>query len=132
VFGGQWTLAPERSHYGVGAAPRRAEHFACDTRRAALRCTIRSEFLDGRRVVATFQAPPDGASGPVAGMPGMDSVRIVAVAPGVADATFSAAGRPVFAYRAYRGRDGRSLTIVAVDPARRTALTSVVVYTRAP
>jgi hypothetical protein len=65
-------------------------------------------------------------------MPDMDSVRVVAVAPGVADATFSTAGRPVFAYRAYRGRDGRSLTIVAIEPLRRTALTSVIVYTRAP
>lgn len=132
VFGGRWTLAPGRSHYGVGATPRRAEHFACDTHLGALRCTIRSEFADGRHVMATFRAPANGGSGPVTGMRDMDSVRVVAVAPGIADATFSRGGRPVFAYRAYRGGDGRSLTIVAIHPVLRTALTSVIVYVRAP
>ena len=132
VLSGHWTLAPEHSHYGASAAPRRAEEFDCEARLAALRCTIRSEFPDGRHITATFHAPLNGEPGPVTGMPGMDSVRVVTVAPGVADATFSTAGRPVFAYRAYLGRDGSRLTIVAIDPVRRTVLTSVVVYVRAP
>jgi hypothetical protein len=34
----------------------------------------------------------------------------------------------VFAYRAVRSDDGRSLTIVSVDPISRAVLNSVVVY----
>jgi hypothetical protein len=46
------------------------------------------------------------------------------------DATFTYNGKPVFAYRAVRSNDGRSLTIISVDPVTRAALTSVVVYER--
>ena len=132
VFVGRWILDVRRSHYGASAEPRRSEHFDCAARGDSLRCRIRSEYASGRVVIANFEAPLSGAVGPLRGLPDVDSVRIVGVAPGIADATFSHRGKPVFGYRAYRAASDRALTIVAVDPVRRIALTSIVVYNRAP
>ena len=74
---------------------------------------------------------PDGPAAPVAGVPDVDAVRLRVVSPSIVDATFSSRGAPAFGYRAYRSTDGRTLTLVAVDPTSRAALTSVVVYRRA-
>lgn len=46
------------------------------------------------------------------------------------NAIFFLRGRPVFAYRAVRSEDGRSLTSVSVDPETKRVLTSVIVYDR--
>ena len=127
---GEWHLDRARTHYGASAAPRRSERFTCTAREAALACEISGEREDGRSVAARFRAPAEGAPGPVSGLPEIDSVRVRTVSASIADATFSRRGVPAFGYRAYRTPDGRTLTIVAVDPVTRAALTSVVVYRR--
>jgi len=66
----------------------------------------------------------------VVGIPGVDEVRLQGGTPGVMGATFSLRGAAVFAYRAYRSDDGKSLMIVSVDPSSGKALNSVVVYDR--
>ena len=55
-------------------------------------------------------------------------MRLVRIDDSIAEATFENRGKPVFAYRVVRSDDRRSLTIVAVDPVTRAALSSVVVY----
>jgi hypothetical protein len=127
---GDWDLNLKRTHYGPTVQRRRKERFTCKESEGHLECVIRSLRTDGRELVGTFRAALDGAVSPVVGIPGVDEVRLQAGAPGVLGATFGLRGTPVFAYRAYRSDDGRSLVIVAVDPASGKALNSVVVYDR--
>lgn len=97
---------------------------------AGVRCTIRSVRADGRVVLGGFSAAYDGPPGPTHGISGVDYVRLTEVGESIADATFTLHGRPVFAYRAVRSTNGRSLTIISVDPTTRAVLNSVVVYER--
>jgi hypothetical protein len=125
---GRWELNVARTHYGGGAQPRVRETFACLPVDAGVKCTIQSVMANGETVRGGFGARYDGPPGPTEGIPGVDRVRLTRVNGAVADATFTSQGRPVFAYRAVRSDDGRSLTIVSVDPFSRVVLHSVVVY----
>jgi hypothetical protein len=128
---GQWELDPGRTRYGPGVDPRRRERFACAAAAdGRLACTIRGERADGRVVSGRFTAPTDGSAAPVAGVPGVDAVRLRAVSASIADATFYFRRAPAFGYRAYRSSDDRTLLVVPVDPVTRAALTTVVVYAR--
>ena len=127
-FAGRWELNVARTHYGGGARPRARETFTCTTVGAGVKCTIQSVMADGQTVLGGFSAPYDGPPGRTEGIPGIDQVRLSRVNGAVADATFTSQGRPVFAYRAVRSDDGRSLTIISVDPVSRAVLNSVVVY----
>jgi hypothetical protein len=127
---GKWELNVARTHYGGGAEPRIRESFVCDAAGAGVRCTIRSVRTDGRTVVGDFTARYDGSPGPTHGISDVDAVRLTKVNESIADATFALGGRPVFAYRAVRSADGRSLTIISVEPTSRAVLNSVVVYER--
>lgn len=93
-------------------------------------CTIESVRTDGRKLVGTFSAPYDGKPHPATGIPDVDQVSLKKLDEFVADGTFAYQGKPVFGYRAIRSQDGRSLTIVSVDPATRIVGSSVVVYDR--
>ena len=95
-----------------------------------MHCVIRSVRADGRAVVGEFAVALDGVGGPVSGIDGVDEVQLSQSRDSVLDATFHWQGRPVFAYRALRSEDGRSLMIVSVDPITRVVLTTVVVYDR--
>lgn len=125
---GRWDLNLARTHYGGGAEPRRRESFNCAADGPGVKCTIASVRADGRTVVGAFTARYDGIPAPTAGIPEVDHVRLTRVSASIADATFTAQGRPVFAYRAVRSTNGRSLTIISVDPTSRAVLNSVVVY----
>ena len=127
---GRWTLNLERSHYGGGAEPRRQETLICQLDRDVLKCTIESVRASGRKLVGTFTAPYDGKRHPAAGIPDVDEVTLQKLDEFIADATFSYKGKPVFGYRAIRSADGRSLTIVSVEPTTRVVQSSVVVYDR--
>ena len=102
----------------------------CTAVSQSVRCVIRSVRSDGREVTAQFTAAPDGTTAPVTGMVDVDEVRLREPHPALVDATFFLRGRPAFGYRAFRSDDGRSLTIVSVDPVSRAAATTVVVYDR--
>jgi hypothetical protein len=119
-----------RSHYGRGAKPRTQETFACEAEKEILKCTIKSSRVNGDRLVGSFSAAYDGKPHPVGGVPDVDQVVLQRVDAFVTDATFSYKGRPVFGYRAIKSDDGKSLTVVSVEPTTRTILTSVVVYDR--
>ena len=125
---GRWELNVARTHYGGGAEPRKKELFVCAAAGAGVRCTIESVRADGRTLSGGFTAAYDGSPGPTQGIPEVDHVRLIRVSASIADATFTSQGRPVFAYRAVRSANGRSLTIISVDPASRAVLNSVVVY----
>lgn len=125
---GDWELDLARTHYGAGVDRRRRERFTCVGRGTRVACTIRGERTDGRVVTGSFTATPGGTASPVVGIAGIDSVRLHLATDSVIDAFFSARGRPVFGYRAYRSDDRRTLVIVPVDPTSRAALTTVVVY----
>ena len=125
---GKWELNVARTRYGGGADPRQRELFVCARSRDGVDCSIESVRADGKRVVGGFTAAYDGAPGPTRGIPDVDQVQLIRVSPSIADATFTLRGTPVFAYRAVRSADGRSLTIISVDPATRAVLNSVVVY----
>jgi hypothetical protein len=119
-----------RTHYGDGVDVRRSEDFDCEVVVNTLRCTIRSVRQNGQRVVGQFEAGVDGSPGGVSGISGMDSVRILRRAGGVADATFSLGGKPVFGYRAYRSPTevvddhlGGSTVASCVDQRRRVRST---------
>lgn len=127
---GKWVLNVGRTHYGGGAAPRKQETFVCEEEKQLLRCTIKSDRLDGKLVLGTFRAAFDGQAYPADGIPDVDRVSLKKIDDHVADATFSYKGRPVFGYRAVQSDDDRSLTIVSVDPVARTVLNSIVVYDR--
>ena len=127
-FVGRWELNLARTHYGGGAEPRRRETMLCVPAPGGTRCTIRSVRADGRTLVARFTARYDGAHATVTGLPEVNGVRLVRVDDSIVDATFDDRGRPVFAYRAVRSDDRRSLTIIAVDPVTRVPGHSVVVY----
>ena len=127
---GRWRLNFERTHYGPGVDRRLGERFACAARGVRIECTITSARADGRVVRARFAAGLDGTGSPVAGIADVDEVRLRPASPGTLDATFLLRGAPVFAYRAYRAEDGRSLAIVTVDPTSRAALSTVVMYDR--
>ena len=86
--------------------------------------------MDGKRVVGSFAAAYDGKPYATSGIPDIDRVSLQRVDDHVADAVFIYKGRPVFGYRAIKSDDGRSLTIVSVDPTTRAVLNSVVVYDR--
>ena len=127
---GKWALNVARTHYGGGAEPRKREIFTCEAGKQLLRCTIESDRLGGRRIVGSFAAAYDGRPYATIGIPDVDHVRLQRIDDHVADATFTYKNTPVFAYRAIQSDDGRSLTIVSVDPSARTVLNSVVVYDR--
>jgi hypothetical protein len=127
---GSWTLNRGRTHYGVGVDQRVRETFVCEPSADAVTCTIRSVRSGGRQVVGRFTAALDGKARPVVGIPDVDQVVLEPVAGGAADATFHYRGTPVFAYRAFGADDGRSLSIVSVDPVSHAVLTTVVVYDR--
>lgn len=129
---GRWVLNVGRSHYGGGAEVRKQETFTCSADGRFVRCAIESERLDGGKVSATFAAAYDGKSYPVSGIRDVDRVSLKKAGDRVADATFRFRGRPVFGYRAVQSDDGRSLTVVSVDPVSRVVLNSVVVYDRRP
>ena len=95
-----------------------------------MECEIQSFRTDGRALVGAFTAPYDGTTSPVAGIPDVSEVTLRKIDDFIADATFSLQGKSVFAYRAIKAADGRSLTIVSVDPETRAVLNSVVVYDR--
>ena len=127
---GKWVLNVGRTHYGGGAEPRKQETFTCEPKKQLLRCTVKSDRLDGKRFVGTFAAAYDGTPYATTGIPDVDRVSLQRVDDHVADATFTYKGRPVFGYRAIKSDDGLSLTIVSVDPTARTVLNSVVIYDR--
>jgi hypothetical protein len=127
---GRWVLNVGRSHYGGGAEPRKQETFVCEAHKQLLRCTIKSERLNGKRIVGTFAAAYDGKPYAATGIPDVDHVSLIRIDDHVADATFFHSGRTAFGYRAIKSDDGRSLTIVSVDPTTRSVLNSVVVYDR--
>lgn len=125
---GRWQLNVARTHYGGGAEPRTKESFVCELSNTAISCTTRSVRAGGSTAVGTFVAVDDGTPAPVHGISNVDSVRLTRIDASIADATFTQRGRPVFAYRAVRASDGKSLTIISVDPVSRAVLNSVVVY----
>jgi hypothetical protein len=127
---GRWVLNVARTHYGDGAEPRRSESFVCAASNAGIDCTIQSVRADGRKVVGGFMGTYDGTPGPTRGIPDVDHVRLARINESIADATFISHGQPVFAYRTVKSADGRSLTIISVDPDSRAVLNSVVVYDR--
>lgn len=127
---GTWALNLARSHYGGGAEVRREETFTCQASREFIKCEIESIRADGRRLVGTFSAAYDGRPYPAAGIPDVDQVSLQKLSGFVADATFSFRGKPVFGYRAVRSDDGRSLTVVSVEPTTRVIGNSVIVYDR--
>lgn len=100
----------------------------CEPAGAAITCTTTSVRADERTVVGAFTARDDGTPSRVQGIEGMDEVILTRINASIADATFKRRGRAVFAYRAVRGLNGRSITIISVDPVTRAALHSVVVY----
>jgi hypothetical protein len=125
---GRWELNLARTHYGGGAEPRTRESFVCAVSGTGVKCTIRSVRADGRTLLGRFTAAYGGPPGPTQGIPDVDHVRLTRVSASIVDATFTSQGRPVFAYRAVRSANGRSLTIISVDPVSRAVLNSVVVY----
>ena len=125
---GRWQLNLGRTHYGGGAEPRTKESFVCEPVKPAIKCTTRSVRADGRTVAGTFIAVDDGTPAPVRGIPDVDQVRLTRIDASIVDATFTQRGKSVLAYRAVRSADGKSLTIISVDPGSRTVLHSVVVY----
>jgi hypothetical protein len=127
---GDWVLNRQRTHYGATAERRRWERFTCHAQGAGVECRIDAQREDGRRTAARFTVPRENEAAPVVGIAEVDAVRLKTISTTIADATFYLRRAPVFGYRAYRGADGRTLTIVAVDPVTRAALTSVVVYDR--
>ena len=127
---GRWTLNRARSHYGPGAQPRKQETFDCEMTDTGLRCMIRGERADGQVLIGRFHASYDGKAYPVTGIPDVDQVILRKVDDCVADATFSHKGEPVLGYRVVKGDDGRSLTMISVEPVSRKVLSSVVVYDR--
>lgn len=127
---GQWRLNLARTHYGQGVDVRRREEFSCDVIRVRLHCVIQSIRRNGNKVVGQFSAALDGSPAPVNGIPDVDAVQVTRPSALLLDATFLFRGKPVFAYRAYRSSDGRSLMIVSMDPTSRAVLTTVVVYDR--
>ena len=127
---GDWDLNLHRTHYGPGVDVRKKERFLCKESAGHVECVIRSVRSDGRELVGTFRAALSGALSPVVGIPGVDEVRLQQSSPGVLGATFSLRGAAVFAYKAYRSDNGRSLMIVSVEPGSGKALTTVVVYDR--
>ena len=125
---GKWELNVGRTHYGGGAQSRQSESFTCVPNRSGVECAIASVRTGGSRIDGGFVAAYDGTPGPTRGMADVDQVRLIRVNASIADATFTFKGQPVFAYRAVRSADGRSLTIISVDPASRAVLNSVIVY----
>jgi hypothetical protein len=127
---GHWRLNLARTHYGNGVDVRQREKFTCEMVRARLHCVIRSVRHNGHEVVGQFTALLDGSPAAVNGIPEVDSVQLTRPNAALLDATFFFQHKPVFAYRAYRSSDDRSLLIVSIDPKSRAALTTVVVYDR--
>ena len=125
---GRWELNVARTHYGGGAQPRQRESFACVPTRVGVACTIASVRASGSKVDGGFIAAYDGTPGPTRGIPDVDHVRLIRISESIANATFTFQGRPVFAYRTVRSANGRSLTVISVDPTTRAVLNSVVVY----
>ena len=127
---GRWELNVGRSHYGGGATPRIRESFVCVRIAAGIQCTIDRVMADGRTSHGGFTAAYDGPGGATFGIADVDHVQLRRVNDAIADATFASHGRPVFGYRAVTAANGRSLTIISVNPTTRTVLNSVIVYDR--
>jgi len=128
ALAGKWELNVARTHYGGGAEPRQRESFTCVLAGDQLTCTIDSVRIDGRHVGGGFTARYGGPPGPTHGIPDVDHAKLQRVSATISDATFTLAGRDVYAYRAVRSDNGKSLTIISVDPGTRAVLNSVVVY----
>ena len=124
---GNWKLNVARSRYGGGAEVRKSETMTCgfdnDTH-----CSIVSERANGKVVQMRFHAVANGVPGVVTGSDSLDQVILKHVNESTLDATFLFDGKPVFAYRAVRAADRKTLTITAVDTKTRAPLKSVVVY----
>lgn len=127
---GKWVLNLARTHYGIGTERRQSETFDCQRQKQQLRCSIQSVRAGGRQLIGRFIAAYDGRRYSFSGIPDVNEVSLSKVDEFIADATFTYNGAPVFGYRSIKSDDGRSLTIVSVDPVTRKVLHSVVVYDR--
>ena len=127
---GDWVLNLGRTHYGPGVDRRRSEHMLCSVEKEDVRCVIHSVRADGRQLTAQFTATVGGVPAPVTGISDIDQVQLRRPSATLVDATFLLRGQPVFGYRAFQSDDGRSLSIVAVDPVTRVVGTTIVVYDR--
>ena len=125
---GRWELNLKKTHYGASAPKAIQETFACKSKKAATACEIHSKREDGTQVEGRFTATYDGPAAPVTGVPEIDGVLLKRVSDTSASATFSYQGSYVFAYRATRSSDGKTLTVVAVNPITRKRRRSVRVY----
>jgi hypothetical protein len=125
---GRWELNLKKTHYGGGAQRRTQETFVCETKKAGTSCVIHSKREDGTQIEGRFSAKYDGTPAPVTGVPDVDEILLERLSDTSASATFSYHGNHVYAYRATRSSDGKTLTVVAVDPLTRKRLQSVVVY----
>jgi hypothetical protein len=129
---GHWELNVKKSNYGGGAQRRTQESFTCEQQRNGVACSIHSTMEDGTKVNATFTALYDGSAARVTGLENVDEVRLERVSDTIASATFIHLGNYVYAYRATKSDDGKTLTVVSVDPVTRRRLKSVVVYDLVP
>jgi hypothetical protein len=129
---GHWELNLKKTHYGGGAQRRTQETFACEQKKGGVACTIHSARAGGSIVNAGFTAKYDGTAAPITGLDDVDEIRLERVSDTIASATFSYKGSYVFAYRATRSADGKTLTVVSVDPVTRRRLKSAVVYDLVP
>jgi hypothetical protein len=129
---GHWELNVKKTHYGGGAQKRTQETFTCLQQKNGVECSIHSTMEGGSKVDATFTALYDGSAARVTGLENVDEVRLERVSDTIASATFIYQGNYVYAYRATKSDDGKSLTVVSVDPVTRRRLKSVVVYDLMP
>lgn len=129
---GHWELNLKKTRYGGGAQRRTQETFTCEQQKNGVACTIHSTREGGGKVEASFAAKYDGTAAPVKGLEEVDEVRLERVSDTIASATFIRQGMNVFAYRATKSDDGKTLTVVSVDPVTRRRLQSVVVYDLVP
>jgi hypothetical protein len=125
---GHWELNVKKSHYGGGAQKRTQETFTCEQQKNGVTCNIHSVLEDGTKKDASFTATYDGTAARVTGLDDIDEVRLERASDTIASATFIHLGNYVYAYRATKSDDGKTLTVVSVDPITRRRLKSVVVY----
>ena len=92
-----------------------------------LACSTERVTVEGKQTHSNFLAGFDGKRYPVKGAPDITAVSLRKY-PDWLEGDFFSPNALVFSYRMYLSKDGRTLTVVSIDPITRNKLHAEIIY----
>ncbi|HEX4605681.1 MAG TPA: hypothetical protein VH724_16895 [Candidatus Angelobacter sp.] len=126
---GNWQADLKASTLPAGFPDLRSQTMVLRFFSGKIQCITERVDVKGVKTRAAFSASVDGKRYPVTGMPDIVAVSMQKSA-GYLEADFFFPTSPAFSYRLQLSGDGNTLTIISIDPIKRTPLHARIVYHR--